>query len=572
MSQNTEKKWLIKNNDIISGPYTKDEITKEWESGNISPFATICLPKQPYWLFITNYPEFSHLQQKTTESTTTSNQLVSQTITATVKKSNVSISNRTQIELKKQPPDNTPKPSQKTYPLRNPPPVSQQQAPLEAQDETKKKINLNFIYYGVAGLSIALMAIFFFLLFTNTPSPQANSNGTQAPMGISYFKSGYYTKAIEYFQNHSTNSEEQILLKILKLQLHNDIDSGKQLIESPTTKISTQEEQMISALIQLKSNDIDSAKDVFIELSQSDSPKEIQTPALNNLILLSAKNGDCIQAGQYIKQGQSNNLNSFALALCIIKSPTANTSQKRTAEKLLKSIIKKKQDYYQESLLVMTYLQKKDNRSADILPDIQTVLNIDPHLTDNHYHDIFVDRTIYSWNELIPLCQNIYDTQKDNKFYIAFYAYCLARFQDYESAKHLIQQSRSKDSEDTLLAALHAYIAQTSHLKEESVLILGNSVQHNSEFNYDLPYILQAQFCETNQDWDCAIDHWLLVLKNKPKSLSALGGIAYSKYQKFLYREAKAYMKRGLESDTDNTYSPMIYVHLEMQNNSSDIN
>ena len=292
----------------------------------------------------------------------------------------------------------------------------------------------------------------------------------------------------------------------------------------------------------------------------------MKNAALNNLILLSAQEGNCSKVDQYIKQSQSNNLNSFAFSLCVLKSSTSNESQKRTAEEILQTIIEKKQDYYQESLIIMAHLRQQKNRDTEVLALIQTLLNVDPHLTENHYYNVFIDRTIYSWNALIPLCKDIYNSRRDNKFYVAFYAYCLARFKNYESAQRLIRRSQNMDSKNTLFKALHAYIAKISHSYEESTLILGNALQNNSEFNYELPYILQAQFCETNQDWNCAIDNWLLILTINPQSLSALGGMAYSKYQKTHYEEAREYIQRGLKADIDNTYSPLIFVHLQLQN------
>ncbi len=63
------KKWMIKNNGFILGPFTEEEVFAEWKKGYLSPFATASLPGQACWLFITNYKEFSHLKYHIMEDT-----------------------------------------------------------------------------------------------------------------------------------------------------------------------------------------------------------------------------------------------------------------------------------------------------------------------------------------------------------------------------------------------------------------------------------------------------------------------------------------------------------------------
>ena len=48
LDQSEEKKWLIKNNNKIIGPFSESEIKKELEKGDISHFATACVPGQEF--------------------------------------------------------------------------------------------------------------------------------------------------------------------------------------------------------------------------------------------------------------------------------------------------------------------------------------------------------------------------------------------------------------------------------------------------------------------------------------------------------------------------------------------
>ena len=69
----SDKTWLIKDKDCITGPFDEKEVLAQLEKGHISPFATAARPGQTFWGFLAVYPEFaSHIDStKLTQLTQT---------------------------------------------------------------------------------------------------------------------------------------------------------------------------------------------------------------------------------------------------------------------------------------------------------------------------------------------------------------------------------------------------------------------------------------------------------------------------------------------------------------------
>jgi tetratricopeptide (TPR) repeat protein len=243
---------------------------------------------------------------------------------------------------------------------------------------------------------------------------------------------------------------------------------------------------------------------------------------------------------------------------------SATVEQKMKAEYFLQEISKRREDYYQEAMVGLIYIKSQRGKAA-VLNLIETLLDSDPELTNGYYYNVYIDRKFYSWPELLPMCEKIYSTNKDNQLMITFYAYCLVRAHRYELAQKFIQKAILIDSSNVLIKTVHAYIAGFINLRDQSVLILGDAIQSNFDMKYMLPYILQAQFCEENKDWECAVQNWRLVLKNTPNSISSLGGLAYAKYNQGHYGEARVYMERGFDIDDRGLYSRLLFVEKMLQ-------
>ena len=548
-----EKKWLIKNNNQIIGPFTEREVKEELAKGYISPFATACVPGQTFWVFISAYPEFPG-RTDTTKLTEFATALrTSFTKTYTFGSRTIPSDQQSKI---------TDSVSDSSSEVQEVPYKEVERSPEFALMEKRKK-KVHTVLIVCSAVVFIVCALFMFLNRESNLS-ESGDQLISSHSGRVYFDTGNYSRAIKVWDEErnrkNLNRDDEILLQTLQFQLNNNISRGEALMRLYEDRgVNTELKKMIRALIQLKTDNLQSAKPLLIELMNNSQSQEIKKVAFANLALLSAKTQDCRFFKEYaVNHFENKNLIHFALSLCLLQSKSISVDQQIKAENLLKKISQRPQDYYQEAIVGLAYIRYQ--KGQEVLSLIEKLLDSDPYLTSKYHYNVYIDRKIYSWPQLLPLCEQIYSSKKDDKLMITFYAYCLVRSHHYELAQEFIKKASLIDSVDVLIKTIYAYVTGFINLKSQSVLILGDAIQSNSDMKYMLPYILQAQFCAENEDWECAVQNWRLVLKNTPDSLSGLGGLAYAKYNQGHYAEAKVYMDRGFDVGKETLYSPLLFI------------
>lgn len=543
-----EKKWLVKNNNRIIGPFNEEELQAELAKDYMSPFATACIPEQPFWGFIAAYPEFViHTDiTKLTQFTNTlhtnftrTHKLISEHISSEYSQSEIdSVTSKPLLSGR----DHRVRKNNKDL--------------LEMR---KKKINFFLVVF-----CLVIAGICGFIWHNNKESQQLVVPANFL-MGADWFSAGDYSKALQIWQTqkNSLSPADFVSFQILKFQLKDDLSQERELMNLKTEgNLNEETKNIIKALAQLKAGNEESGKQVLEDLLNSQTSSDVEKATFANLALLSLKKGACDFFENY-KESQFGNKNliHFAFALCLLKSDVS-VEQQEKAQTLLESVIQNQGDYYQEALVGLAYIKSLKKESSFSL--VKNLLDSNPYLTDTYWHNVFIDRKIYSWPELIPLCEKIYSSQSEDILFVTFYAYCLIRSNHYESAKEFMEKA-NLNPKDALIKAVHAYINNFLNFKNESVLLLGDAIRSNTKAKYMLPYILQAQFCEKNKDWDCAFQNWQIVLKHRPDSVSGLGGLAYAKYNQGLYEEAREYMTRGFVADSTDLYSPLLFVQNRLE-------
>ncbi len=576
------RRFLIRHCDFIIGPMSESEIRTELKEGRFSHFTMACLPYQECWLFLANYPEFSEIdtekikdlpnKEAPSSKITTTPQTVSAYQTVTLSKDSIDsllgettrkvLRNKTITEelissgeVQELPYTHI---EGKSIPSGSP----------KIEEKTQKWTSLAGILIGI------LVAAGILLKFFSDQTPILERKFL-TQVGLNYFRSGMYEHAIQKFKEvqkkSQLNKESLFLFRISQLQLHGDIYEGQKILESDSAKdLSPDITKMIENLIKIKTGDLGEVADSFSEIAKMSKTTDVKLAALANLVLLSARNGECRKLDRYRQESLSidktnNHLLNFMFSNCILLSKKASKKQMKEAQEILETMSQKSQSYYQESLLGLAYLHDKKNQPEKTLSLIQKLLDSNPRATNNYQYSIFIDKQIFSWPQMIPLCKSLYKSQENNGFYVALYAYCLAHSDNQQSALPLIQKANVIDSSNTLIKATNSFINSLLNLTNESLLLLSDSIKSNIGNQYQLPYILEAQMCEKNQDWQCAVKNWLLVLNKNPNSLSALGGMAYSKYQQRLYEEAEEYTRRGKKQDREGKYGPLSFVNLELE-------
>ena len=532
-----DKNWLIKDQDLIQGPFSQEEVQEQLKKGHFSPFATACQPGQTFWGFLSGYPEFaSWIDQTKLTQLTTSLTKTEDTTAVTFTKTKDTVlkarENKSEVLAEGQ-----------SLPY---------QVIKEAKEQKKPtKALSSFLAMSVLLIFIVLGGGYYFL---SQKAPAEKESLIQIDEGQAWFLAGHYQKAFKIWQSAPPISDPQAQsFKILKLRLNNDISVSHSLLRETKGEV----QALVQALTLLKSGDITMARQSWQKWIDTSASKDIKQSAYANMALLSAKEGRCdfFKGYQPAVFGHKA-LIDFLFAFCLL--PSSSSEDKKKAKELLEPIAKKQQSYYQEALLGMAYLQMEEGTLEPTL--IQKILDSDPYLTNMQSYPVWIDRGIYSWTEILPLCQKIYSAEKMDQLFVSLYAYCLSRARLYEEALMMIKTAEFSDPESALVKSLHAYMADLVHLKNESAQILGYALKFNGDRRYVLPYILQARFCEQNQNWACASENWGRVLKQDPNSLSGLGGIAYAKYKQGHAQEAKEYMNQGLSLSEGALYSPLLFL------------
>ncbi len=595
LDQNKQKKWLIKDDDHITGPFTENEIQERLESGRISPAAMACLPDQSCWIFIINYSEFISWAEKinvidTNLTKTLSTFGTSGTITFDTTTSTFAFSAQTILGGKAAAPSSS-HPSTSSAESSSTVSSSHKEIELPYQViEDKSTSSISATTKPATYKNTILKWSLFIMLLTggsiyiwflqnqkSIPINETKNETNFAEIGQMYFASGYYLRAIKHWQTTQQKGqlkkEDNILLKIAQLQFQNKVDKGQQLLQlSSNPEIKT----IIQALIYLKNQDEDSAIKYFTQLANHAQSKEILNAAKMNWILLDAKKGHCAQIkNKKLYHAMDNALADLVFALCTLSTnPTmsANENHIRQIKETLQTMIQSPQAYYQEALLALTYISVLEKLPNKTLSFIRKLLDANPYLTEDYYYDFFINTGIYTWPEWINLCKKVYQSNKNHQFYIAFYSYCLSRAGQHQLAKQHIKNAHTMDPEDPLIKSIYAYTIQAdsnhknfNNKKRQFIFTLSDAVDSNEDYNYFLPYILQARFCERNQDLKCAIRYWQLVLQNDP--VSAYAGIANVHWNRKMYKEARQYMTYGLEYNFSTRYKPLLLLDQQLKKN-----
>jgi len=570
------KKWLIKNNNKIIGPFSESEVKKQLKTGNIVPFATVSIPGQEFWGFISSYPEFSSdVNLGTTKLTNTfgtgkSTVAISKdTITKTDPDNEITESTLFQQatgtriasidDLTDTDKNNLESEDKQDHTIKEAIYKVVEENKIVPSRSYKKKIKQSHFFTNTTAiLMILFLAVFFIKPYIDKTNPVSET--TTTIHGMKYFSAGAYKTALKIWQQQhqekTLKGDGLLWFHILSFQLKNDLQQVEVInnfTQNKNIHIDPEVIQMIKALSYFKKDNVELAKKSLENILAHAQLEEIKEAAFSNSSLIATKTGDCSFFNNKPKYN-NNHLNQFSYGFCLLK-----TKQFQKAKQVLEQITYQPSDYYSEALIGLIYLQMQNNEEPTEL--IKKLLDSNPYLTEDHYYSVFIDRNIYSWPELLPICQKVYSNYKNNQWAVVLYAYCLNRANNYTLDKQFIKKAIAMDPENVLIKSIHAYInSSMANHQDQFALILGDAIHSNSDAKYTLPHILQARFCEQKTDWECAVQHWKTVLEHRPHSIAALGGLAYSKYNQKYFTEAREYLDRALSKSNQDNYSPLIFV------------
>ena len=224
--------------------------------------------------------------------------------------------------------------------------------------------------------------------------------------------------------------------------------------------------------------------------------------------------------------------------------------------------------YYQESLLIQTYIESiLGDRDVKNL-ELEKILNVNPDLTLAHRKNIFIDRSLLDWEAFYDWCKTLSQRGRGN-YHRALLGYCELRSGDFRKGLSQLERSTLKDPNNPLFLALYSYGLYKSGRQSEAKVALsraektedGKKLENNSFSN--LKYIMKLKFCESQKNTDCMQANWATIYKNDQQSLEAITGLAQSYLKSGDRNQAFMYYKKALKISKD--YMPLLKTAMEIQ-------
>jgi len=221
----------------------------------------------------------------------------------------------------------------------------------------------------------------------------------------------------------------------------------------------------------------------------------------------------------------------------------------------VREFVEKKWDYSAEAGFYALYFDMLQG-TRGFESRLQAYLDRDPKLTEDHRHNVFIYKGRTQWKALARFCEQEAEKVGSGPRVLTLLASCHAREQRWDLARRDIEQAVHQSPKDPLIQAWYSYILRESGDAEQASVVLGRAIELNRKGDYALPWLLQAQFCQKNDDMSCTRESLQKIYENNLDDLTAVSGLAAVHAQAKNYTEAIKLIDKGLRISPD--YSPLL--------------
>ena len=378
---------------------------------------------------------------------------------------------------------------------------------------------------------------------------------------------GRYQQALEEFKSvHRINPNEKSIypyLAILYIQVDGQTLMGKRLFEQVLDQNLKNKHLALAGmgLAELIDGHFEKAKTLF---RQALAEKPGYAEAEINLGITEFLSRKYNEASERFKQILRSGAKEPVANLMLVEShlylwrSTKDSSYIAEAQNVLNQMIETTNDYLQEALLIVAYTSYFTGDRGKAMDFIYKFLDLDPDLTKNHRHNLFIYRERVSWDFLLQWCEQLAKELNSDPYVKAMHSLCLSKSSRALEAKALITDALNQSPKDGLLQAVYAYVLQSRGEGEAASMALGRSIEMSRNSQFILPYILQARFCHESGDYRCALNNWQRIANHKTSTLSATAGIAQSHLDLKNFSETQKFLLEGFK--ISQTYKPLLEV------------
>jgi len=381
---------------------------------------------------------------------------------------------------------------------------------------------------------------------------------------IALVQVGHYAEALKemksFFSDPMQSGDLAIYYGSLLIQVEGQTVLGRRLLNQVLNSRRPETKQAYTGLgvADLVDGQLDSAQENFQKALSYDSA---YVPALVNMSSVFLQKGDYGRAKQIASKAlqasplQGEALLSIAEAQLHLFRVNNNSRDLEAVNRTLKDFAAKSWDYKAELSFYALYFDFLRNEK-NIEDKMRVHLDGDPQLTTDHRHNVFIYRGRTQWKVLSRLCEQMADRIGESPRVATFLASCYAREGRWDNARRSIEKAVNQAPRDPLVQAWSSYISKEGGDPEQASVILGRATEYNRRGEYVLPAVLQARFCQSNGDLDCARESWSKIYERDLDYLPALAGIAWTLGQKKSFVEALKLIDKGLRISPD--YIPLL--------------
>lgn len=225
------------------------------------------------------------------------------------------------------------------------------------------------------------------------------------------------------------------------------------------------------------------------------------------------------------------------------------------AQKQLTRLMQISYDYYQESALLLAYIDFISGNREQAEQKIELILDVDPMQTDDHRHDLFVYRGLVSWKVLSTQCLQMVEQLEATALSKSLRGYCLFRGGQEVEALKAVSDAATQGVKDPLVQAIYAYVLDGVGQETRSSVALGKAIGLNGQAHQLLPMIMQGRFYVRAGKPKLALPQWQELYHLDQKSLVGLTGLAEAHLLLKNYSEAQTYLVEGFRLSKD--YRPL---------------
>jgi tetratricopeptide (TPR) repeat protein len=424
----------------------------------------------------------------------------------------------------------------------------------------------------LAGIASAIVLFYFWNEHQTTQkkAPPPLTSEELLSVAQNAYSIGDYSRAYEHLtQVHlqmPSNVEINLLLANLMITVENQIVEARRLLQKTKNQTLSAAElsrwHTIMSLADIAEGNFESASENAQAALKLDSQF---SPAVINLGTALFLRGEFEKArASFQRATHAPELETLAQILShranlerAITSDGAKINIRDTA-KYLSQLANDLTDNKQEAFLLSAYAYALADDDDQAMVAAERVLDIDPRMTDEHWHDPLVSRRLLQWSEFQGLCKKIHQINEKSARLNALLAYCQFKGNQLVEAKKTFEASIGLQRADPLVGANIAAFLLGMEQEQEARAPLVMSENQALE----LPLIMAARVCNREDRPDCAVTHWRKLITINSKNLQALAGLALEfKYSNV--GESKELVRKGLSVSPK--YIPLLLLQRDLQ-------